>query len=78
MKKVNNLLKAILISGVLFTAYPAIAQNDATTRTEQQTNDDGDDETGKWGLAGLLGLLGLLGLKRRDDDENRRKTRTTT
>ncbi len=44
--------------------------------TDDGRGDDGD--AGKWGLLGLLGLAGLMGLKRRDDDDRRTGTGTTT
>jgi MYXO-CTERM domain-containing protein len=72
MKRIIYLFGLMLIVGSLFFVTPAVAQNDNANRTEQ-TADDDDDDSGKWGLAGLLGLLGLLGLKRRDDDDDRKR-----
>lgn len=80
-------LKAATLGLVGFVALglgsaPALAQDNATgmdtTTTTIVPADDNDDDGGKWGLLGLLGLAGLLGLKRRDRDDDHRRTTTGT
>ena len=66
MKKISQLLAALLFCGaIMFTGTVAYSQDD-NTRTAQTDNDDDDQD---WGWIGLIGLAGLLGLRKRDRDE---------
>ena len=74
MKKISQLLAALLFCGaIMFTGTVAYSQDD-NTRTAQ-TDDDDDDQD--WGWIGLIGLAGLLGLRKRDHDERHDRDRDT-
>lgn len=79
MKKLTQLISALMVAAFLTFTMPVSAQTTDNTTTTTRTTDDDDDadddgDEGKWGLAGLLGLLGLLGLKRRDDEHHKTGT----
>ena len=73
--KINSKAAIIIGAFALSAAAPAVAQTTTDPATGTTIERD-DDDSGKWGLAGLLGLLGLLGLKRRDRDDDARRTGT--
>ena len=76
---ITKIFTVLLLSFTMLVSSPVLAQTpDHTTTVRTTDDDDNDDDTGKWGLAGLLGLLGLLGLRRRDDDNDRRRTTNRT
>ena len=71
--------KTLALAFAVTLATPAVAQSvdpaaDPAMTTSAPAEDDDDFP---WGLLGLLGLAGLLGLKRRDDDDNIRRTSGT-
>ena len=69
--------KTVVAALALTLAAPAVAQNAADpTMTAPAPVEREDDDSGKWGLLGLLGLAGLLGMKRRDRDDEIRRTGT--
>jgi MYXO-CTERM domain-containing protein len=60
---------------LLSTATPVLGQNTAAgTTTDPYATQTQEDDEFPWGLLGLLGLGGLLGLKRRDRDDDVRRT----
>ncbi len=73
-----NLNQLAILGAIALAATPAAAQNAATTADPYAAApvEQEDDDSGKWGLLGLLGLAGLLGMKRRDRDDDVRRTGT--
>ena len=68
MKKISQLLAALLFCGaIMFTGTAAYSQDDNTRTAQSDNNDDDDDQD--WGWIGLIGLAGLLGLRKRDRDD---------
>ena len=70
-------------AALLTTSAGSLAQTTTTDPALDPTagtvpNDDDDGDEGRWGLLGLLGLAGLMGMKRRDRDDHRHTTGTTT
>ena len=67
-------------TAALLTLTPLVA---VTSASAQDTGTDvavpaDDDDDFPWGLLGLAGLAGLIGLKRRDRDDDIRRTGTGT
>jgi hypothetical protein len=75
MKFTSNAL-AVALAATLAT--PAVAQTAAPPADPMMTNPEPveDDDDFPWGLLGLLGLAGLMGLKKRDRDDDVRRTGT--
>ena len=70
-----TIIAAAILAG---SATPGIAQGantaGATADPYATPAPQDDDDDFPWGLLGLLGLAGLLGLKRRDRDDDVRRT----
>lgn len=71
--------KALIVAIAATLATPAVAQTADPAADPALTDPapvEDDDEDFPLGLLGLLGLAGLLGLKKRDRDDDVRRTGT--
>jgi MYXO-CTERM domain-containing protein len=70
--------KALTVAVAVTLAAPAVAQTADPAADPMMTNPAPveEDDDFPWGLLGLLGLAGLLGLKKRDRDDDVRRTGT--
>ena len=73
-------LAAVAAVLLIASGTPAVAQNMGTTTGDPYATEEPREERDHfpWGLLGLLGLAGLLGMKRRDRDDDHRRTTTGT
>ena len=78
MKLTSKALATVAFAAMLAT--PTVAQTVEPATDPAMTNPAPveDDDDFPWGILGLLGLAGLMGLKKRDRDDDVRRTGTGT